>query len=73
MIGWEIAAVLPWIEEHDQRTTVLATDLLTGSASVLRRDVDDDHGRWPALGQLGRRADHVDQAFLTKQGEQLGA
>src|SRR4029453_7373029 len=41
VVGWEIAAVIPEIEEHDQRTMVLATDLLTGSASVLRWDVDD--------------------------------
>jgi len=55
VVGWELAAVVPVVEEHDQRTVVLATDLLTDSASVLRRDVDDDHiGRWPALGELGR-------------------
>jgi hypothetical protein len=35
VVGREIAAVVPEAEEHDQRTMVLATDLLTDGASVL--------------------------------------
>jgi hypothetical protein len=63
----------PLAEEHDQRTAVVAADLLAGGPPVRRGDVDHDHiGRW-SVDQLDGRADHGDVAMLAVQGEQLVA
>jgi hypothetical protein len=48
-------AVVSKVEEHDQRTVVVATHLLANRASVLNRHIDHDHiCRRPTLGQLNR-------------------
>jgi hypothetical protein len=62
-----VAAVLR-VEQHEQPTAVVAANLLTDTASVLRGDIDHDHiGRRDALGQLDRRPDHLQLVFLTEQ------
>jgi hypothetical protein len=47
---------------------VVVADLLTGSTSVLRGNIDHDHvGRRDGLGQFDRRADHLQLAVLAEQ------
>lgn len=72
-VGWQVVAVVSEVEQHDQRTAVVAADLLTDRGPVLSRHVDHDHIRLRTLGQLEWRPNHVDGAFSTEQGEQLGA
>jgi hypothetical protein len=67
-------AVVWGVEDHDQRTTVVVTDLFTDRTPVLSGNVDNDHiGRRSIPGQLQRCLDHVDGAILTEQSEQLDA
>ena len=65
-----MTAVSP-LEQHQQPTAVVAADLFTDSTSVLRGDIDHDHiGRRDPLGQLGRRVNRLQLAFLPKQQAQ---
>jgi hypothetical protein len=53
------------VEQHDQPTVVVAAELLTGNAAVLGGHLDHDHiGWWPIRDELGRRANHLQLAFL---------
>jgi hypothetical protein len=62
------------VEDDDQRTTVVVTDLFTDRTPVLSGNVDNDHiGRRSIPGQLRRCLDHIDGAILTEQSEQLDA
>jgi hypothetical protein len=73
-VGGQVVAVVRGVENHDQRTTVVVTDLFTDRTPVLSGNVDNDHiGRRPTPGQLKRCLDHVDGAILTEQSEQLDA
>jgi hypothetical protein len=73
VVGWQVTTAVSPAEEHDQRTAVVAADLLAGGPPIRRGDVDHDHiGRW-SVDQLDGRVDHGDVAILGVQGEQLGA
>jgi hypothetical protein len=73
-VGGQVVAVVCGVEDHDQRTTVVVTDLFTDRTPVLSGNVDNDHiGRRSIPGQLQRCLDHVDGAILTEQSEQLDA
>ena len=71
-VGGQVVAVVRGVENHDQRTTVVVTDLFTDRTPVLSGNVDnDDIGRRSTPGQLQRCLDHVDCAVFTEQSEQL--
>jgi len=66
-VGWQILAAVSRVQQHEQPTGVVAADLFTDRTSVLRRDIDHHHiGRRETSGQLDRRPNHLQLAFLTE-------